>query len=499
MGPNQSTIPPAALYKFLFPDDGTAAMLTDPTQQDIPYGTAPGVSPGASPALLAALGKQSVVMPPQPAPQIMGPMSQPQNGLAPIANAPVMPPMPTGADFSVAGPQQDDGDDDGTIPPSDVDDAADLTSGIGAPVSSSPQQSADDFGAMDDPGFAGDGGNGENAVVDPSDLDVLPSDQPGIGGADKSGNSGDPDADLRARMATMIKGVANAQPSASDKGLAIMMLAAGMGSGDPRTGLIGALGAGAKTAIPFYKSEEQQARQKAAQEADLGLKTESMVNAAGARRDRAKYQQGQLDVANRNAASGERRADAIEEWRKAQAGQGNFELTGTKKGADGNMYPVYTDKHNGTQKLGTVAVDQLKGAGAKTSATQLKHDLYVAVHPGDEQGALDYMAGHKAVSAPEAMRAATSLAKAQAAQEMDPSEAKNVFDSTYRSALRAAGFDPDKMGTAAPSAPAAAPKAASPKTAPKANAVPPADVPDGAVQSKNGKWYWKENGVLKSN
>lgn len=51
-----------------------------------------------------------------------------------------------------------------------------------------------------------------------------------------------------------------------------------------------------------------------------------------------------------------------------------------------------------------------KPGGPAITATQYKHDAWLAVHPGDEQGALDYAGGHRAMTAADASKSAYNIA-----------------------------------------------------------------------------------------
>lgn len=112
------------------------------------------------------------------------------------------------------------------------------------------------------------------------------------------------------------------------------------------------------------------------------------------------------------------------------------------------------------------------GPGKGISATQWKHDIWLQSHPGDEQGALDYAAGHKKMSGAESMRSAYAIANSENNASMQPQDAAWV---DRRAAEIADKITGNEGGGGAMPAPGAPGKGGSPNPTPSKNAgaLPP--------------------------
>jgi hypothetical protein len=80
-------------------------------------------------------------------------------------------------------------------------------------------------------------------------------------------------------------------------------------------------------------------------------------------------------------------------------------------GTGAPMY-TWTDRTRGTTKQMPYSPDTglgRSGAGAM-GATKWKHDAWLAAHPDDEQGALDYAGGHRQMGDADVAKAAHGMA-----------------------------------------------------------------------------------------
>lgn len=183
---------------------------------------------------------------------------------------------------------------------------------------------------------------------------------------------------------------------------------------------------------------------------------------------------------------------------------------------DGHM--VVRDKYSGTMYDGQTMqpIDAgtkltFKPAGSAGGVWAAKKEGWLHVHPGDEQGALEYAGGHKAMSEPEMRKAAIGMAQKDVAE----GRADNVPETAakYEQLLKQGfGGGATPATPAAPSSPAATPPAAAPqpgpapapsiptsqnpapgRTAAPAAPAPPAGVPPQArlLRSKSGKVIWQ--------
>lgn len=295
--------------------------------------------------------------------------------------------------------------------------------------------------------------------------------------------------------------LANMNPD-QDKWLAVAQAGARMASSsNPR--FLGALGEGASAGIDAFRRAK----------ADQG---NTLTRAAGIeqsrqtgleRREDRRLTQDRLALADRER--GEDRKDTLEfrrqqaqdqkDLREAQLGQGRWSVQGTD--AQGNA--VLVDSRTGETK--TVEGVKPRQGATGNSVFEQKKAAYLLVNPGDDAGALEFAAGRRRITQPEAIRAATAAAKAKAATEMDPTRSASMYNSEYARLMEAMGFSgaqPEGApATQAPAAPAggAPAKSAPTKTAPQGALPPrPAGVPPSAQYSPSGKsWWWQENGVWK--
>lgn len=134
----------------------------------------------------------------------------------------------------------------------------------------------------------------------------------------------------------------------------------------------------------------------------------------------------------------------------------------------------------------------------KTSANvpvaQWRYNAWLAVHPNDSAGALDYSAGHKTMTAEQQRASAMSLAQKELGTGSDPEDinarAQQIYD-TVRG-----GFDGEAAApaaAAASAAPAQAPAQGRPASAAASIPARPQGVPlQGQYSPSQGKWWWKD-------
>jgi hypothetical protein len=164
-----------------------------------------------------------------------------------------------------------------------------------------------------------------------------------------------------------------------------------------------------------------------------------------AAKDRAAAAQSSADAAQQRAAAAQDRANAP---------HGSWEAA-SKPDPNDPSKTIYG--HNWLPSAGgetkfypSEATPMPRNSGqAAQSATQWKYNAWIAVHPGDQQGALDFVAGHKAMDPADAAKFATG----EAQREL-PGASADVIDKRAKDIL---GNVTSAFGTAEPKpAPAAA-------------------------------------------
>lgn len=157
---------------------------------------------------------------------------------------------------------------------------------------------------------------------------------------------------------------------------------------------------------------------------DTGIPSESALqNERTAARDKstAAYQQGELEV--------RREANRIAEEQK---GRGYWEPSAPVLGPDGKPKldeksgaPLYTwtNRYDASQTRQGPYDPQVGSKGKGETASQWKYDAWLAAHPDDKQGALDFVAGHKQMGEGDVIKSAHAMAQ---------SEFKTLFGSGER-------------------------------------------------------------------
>lgn len=128
--------------------------------------------------------------------------------------------------------------------------------------------------------------------------------------------------------------------------------------------------------------------------------------------------------------------------------------------ANGVPQAMWTNRYTGETKSGPAADPSQVGgkSGGAGSASSWKYNAWLAVHPDDTEGALDFVAGHKQLSQPDAMRygyeqASKELSSGQINQSDVDARAKEVAATIYGPGKTAAATSaPPAAGVAAPAA-----------------------------------------------
>ncbi len=81
----------------------------------------------------------------------------------------------------------------------------------------------------------------------------------------------------------------------------------------------------------------------------------------------------------------------------------------TNQVTEDGHYAIYLDTHTGQNVLGPAVMPKVGGAGG-VPVFELKRRAWLAVHEGDDAGALDFANGHRSLSDQEMMRSAQTLA-----------------------------------------------------------------------------------------
>lgn len=153
------------------------------------------------------------------------------------------------------------------------------------------------------------------------------------------------------------------------------------------------------------------------------------------------------------------------------------------------MIGRYLDKSTGNTVAGPAATGT--GAGATAGGVaKWKYNMYLASHPGDSAGALDYVAGHKNLTPQQMRSSALSLAQKELGVGADPEEintrAQQIYDSVN------SGFGDEGGGSPEPASAHAAPATG---PAPQSGDVVPTrpqGIPPAASYSPSKKqWWWK--------
>ena len=220
-----------------------------------------------------------------------------------------------------------------------------------------------------------------------------------------------------------------------------------------------------------YQQGELKAR---AQSYDLeGKKLDQAIAAAAA----------QHAIETLNANTNAQRAADEANYHKDELGvrqqmieQGRYTwMPGSQKDENGNdVQGAWRMPTRGDEQPQFVAGVTTTGKGANPAARfQMMQGAYLALHPGDSQGALDYAGGRKIMSPDEKWRAAQIMAQKDIASGNASDDIGTLTDKYYRGFPSSAGPAP-AAGAAAPAAQPAA-KAAAPAaaTTPSTGALPP--------------------------
>lgn len=171
---------------------------------------------------------------------------------------------------------------------------------------------------------------------------------------------------------------------------------------DAQTGVARAQGA----AIPLTAAADVRHT-----DADTALASANAAAVPGKTASDISLQHAQAASAAASAAESYARAAAIPlqtargRWSPPSPGTGTDPKTGA---AVNGSYTTNLDTGDVVFHPGVVLTG--KAGGGSTSATQYKHDAWLAAHPGDEQGALDYAGGHRTMTSADANRSAYNIA-----------------------------------------------------------------------------------------
>ena len=186
---------------------------------------------------------------------------------------------------------------------------------------------------------------------------------------------------------------------------------------------------------------------------------------------------------------------AMKEYRQGLNARGNFRPSGSMTM---DNHPILTDTRTGDSidaitgepvAQGTKVMPLTRGSAGSGGVWKVKHDAWLTSHPDDEQGALEYAAGHRQMNASDLNKTALSMAQRDVANDMTlmgkPADQRaQVIQqrAAEYSRLLQQGFGT----TPAPAAPAGAPAAA-----PAASTVAPKPVAQGKppIVKQNGHLY----------
>ena len=297
------------------------------------------------------------------------------------------------------------------------------------------------------------------------------------------------------------------------------LMAAGFGMLASRSPFPGvAIGEGGLAGLQTYQTATQQERQnvlsekkvdleakRLAQQLDLQSKHLELQNKPYS--EMTKVDQARLEESRR--ANQERIAELRQQhaetaaWRTQQVQRGNYELQpGKGQDENGNVVDgVY--EHNKvtgetTFKPGMALTGKPGGKGQ--SASEWKYNAWLSSHPGDTQGALEFVAGHRKMSDEDINK--TALAAAQryvngdislTGKQKERERIEREKYAEYRNTLR--GLPPSAAPAPAYSAtnppPGRAPAAAAPSGAPPPAAGAPVTVPERPRGVPEGARYQK--------
>ena len=280
------------------------------------------------------------------------------------------------------------------------------------------------------------------------------------------------------------------------------LMAAGAGMMSSRSPFLGnAVGEGIQSGMGQYSAEKQQEMKQ--HQIDLEAKRLSQ---------QADFQQKELALKNlpysQMTEYQKAQIASTDAYRKALGDRSNFRPSGAMT-EDG--HPIHTDTRTGE------SIDAITGepvaAGAKvipsgrggTGATggvwKFKHDAWLAAHPGDENGALDYAANKRSMNPSDMNKAALTMARGDVNADVTLIGDKNAAKrdqlilekaAKYEKMIRE-GIMPMPAAAAAPGAPGTAP-AAPAAVPPKA---PVAAAPVNAAAAAPAKSpFVRQNGYL---
>lgn len=183
-------------------------------------------------------------------------------------------------------------------------------------------------------------------------------------------------------------------------------------------------------------------------------------------------------------------AQDMKDYRDAMANRGKWTVGGMTP--EGNV--VLIDTNTGDSKTVEGVRPKQSGSG-KPSVYELKKKDWLAIHPDDEEGAAKFASGQKQFSRADAERLANQLAKAQSAQEINPTKQGETYNRVFAETMERHGYS---GASSAPAAPVGAPAPAAPKSPPAAGVAPsrPATVPAGSQYSPSRKQWRDPKGKL---
>jgi hypothetical protein len=155
---------------------------------------------------------------------------------------------------------------------------------------------------------------------------------------------------------------------------------------------------------------KQRLKQQGEQMAQTGAHQDTMADIERQKLEQTgKYQQGELAIRGKEA-------DAMKDYRN----RGYWEPSAPVLGPDGKPQldegtgaPLYTwtNRYDASQtKQGPYDPNSTGRGGKGEGVSQWKHGAWLAAHPGDEQGALDFVAGHKQMGEPDIIKSAAGMA-----------------------------------------------------------------------------------------
>jgi hypothetical protein len=166
---------------------------------------------------------------------------------------------------------------------------------------------------------------------------------------------------------------------------------------------------------------KQKLKQAGAQnDARMQLENEKLAQTGAHQGAMEGIERSKLPIEQQRADAATQQATETAAWRRAEAGRGLWEPSAPIMGDDGKPKtdttgaPLYTwtDRYTGNTRQGPYdPASAGRGAGRGSSASQWKYNAWLSAHPNDEQGALDFVGGHKQMGEADITKAAHTMAQ----------------------------------------------------------------------------------------